>query len=291
VGTVKVYNSAGELVGTLYGALPLYQMPTGLAPVVGAFAPDQAGAGVLKLVGPNLPLVWSGTSDNGQLVASGTYSVVVQVKDSFGGVSTWTQSLTVLRTDSSTSVEIYNSAGELVWSQRLQPTAPGLVSLSSRELVPDSSGPGIKITYGSGATDSVIWNGTGSNGQAVASGTYLVKVTQRGSSGQSSSSYDVTVIQANSQPFDWVAAAPNPVPPGTGSVLVSLQGMAPGVTAWGEVYNLAGEHVGSLSLYSAGNLRWDLSPSIAPGVYLIEVSASDSQGRFKRSLVKVALVR
>jgi hypothetical protein len=57
------------------------------------------------------------------------------------------------------------------------------------------------------------------------------------------------------------------------------------------VYNLAGEHVGSLSMVSGGNLLWNIASTTASGVYIIEVSAEDSQGRFKRAPVKVALVR
>jgi hypothetical protein len=242
-------------------------------------------------MGPDLPLVWDGSTDGGQTVDSGIYSVVVQVKDPFGTATTWTQTLTVLRSDISTSVEVYNSAGEMVWHAQAVPSAPGIVGLSGREIVPSATGSGLKISFGSGASDSLTWNGTGSNGQALSSGTYMVKVTQGGKGGKTTTAYSVALLQPNEQVFAWIAAAPNPAPAGSNSILVSLQGASPSIRAWGEVYNLAGEHVGSLSLISGGNLRWDIPRNVASGVYLIQVSARDSQGRLKMAPVKVAVVR
>jgi hypothetical protein len=290
-GTVKIYNSAGELVGTLYDLLPLYQMPVGLSPLSATFSPDLGGSGALQLVGPNLPLIWAGTSDNGQLVASGIYNIVVQVHDGFGLVTTWTQTLTVLRADASTSVEVYNSAGEMVWHDQAVPLSPGIVGVSGREIVPGTGSSGLKITYGTGPSDFLTWNGTGSGGQALSSGTYMVKVTQSGLGGKTTTSYSITLLQANSQVFAWAAAAPNPVVPGVSSIIISLQGAAPGITAWGEVYNLVGEHSGTLSAVSGGNLLWNIPSSLAGGVYLIQVSARDTQGHLKTTAVKVALVR
>jgi hypothetical protein len=291
LGKVKIYNSAGELVAVLYEQLPLYKMPTGLSPLSATFVPDQGGSGVLKLMGPDLPLVWSGETATGQFVDSGIYNVVVEVKDAFGTSTTWSESLTVLRTDVSTEVEVYNSAGELVWHEHAVPKSPGLVGISGRELAPGTGSSGLKITYGSGSSDWLTWNGTGSLGQALSSGTYMVKVTQSGTGGKTTTSYSIALIQANVQVFAWAAAAPNPVPTGSQSVMISLQGAAPGITAWGEVYNLVGEHVGSLSVASSGNLRWDIPSRLAAGVYLIQVSARDSQGRLKTAPVKVAIVR
>jgi hypothetical protein len=290
LGNVKIYNSAGELVATLYGNLPLYKMPVGLAPQVGAFSPDESGQGILKLLGPDVPLIWNGSDDNGQIVDSGIYSVIVQVKDAFGTVTTWSNSLTVLRTDSSTVVEVYNSAGELVWHTHASPSSPGMVSLSARELVPQS-GSGLKITYGTGSGDFLTWDGRGDLGQALSSGTYLVKVTQGGTGGKTTTAYSISLLQPNTQVFAWVAAAPNPVPSGTNSVMVSLQGAAPGITAWGDVYNLAGERVGTLSLVSGSFLQWNIPTGAASGVYLLRVSAQDSQGHLKSASVKIALVR
>jgi hypothetical protein len=225
------------------------------------------------------------------LVASGIYSVVVEVTDNFGKLTTWSESLTVLRSDLSTEVQVYNSAGEMVWHAQKLPQAPGLVGVSSREIIPDPSGPGLKISYGSGSSDYLMWDGTGSGGQALSSGTYMVKITQSGTDGKSTSTFAVTLLQPNAQVFAWVAAAPNPATPGVSSIMISLQGAAPGISAWGEAYNLSGEHVGTLNLVSGPNLRWDIPSGLASGVYILQISARDSQGRLKTAPVKIAIVR
>jgi hypothetical protein len=288
--SVKVYNSAGELVATLYQQLSIYEKPTGLSQQIPAFSPDTGGSGVLDLVGPNLPLTWDGKTDSGQVVDGGTYSVVVEVHDQFGNVETWSESLSVLRTDATTVVEVYNSAGELVWRQAATPKSPGVVGLSGRELVPGADPSGLKITYGADPTDFLNWNGTGSQGQALASGTYMVKVTQGGASGSSTSAYAITLLQPNTGLFSWVAVAPNPVRSGTTSLMISLQGAAPGITSWGDVYNLAGERVGSVPATAGPFLNWSIPPGLASGAYLLRLNVRGASGVLRSTSLKVAVI-
>jgi hypothetical protein len=290
-GVVKVFNSAGELVATLSQQLSIYAAPTGLAATIPSFDPDEGGAGVLDLLGSGVPVIWSGKTDSGQFVDSGLYYVTVDVTDTFGKLVTWTAPITVLRTDASTVVEVYNSAGELVWRETRIPSNPGRISLSDGSLVAGQPGAELKITYGSGSGDFVSWNGTGSQGQALSGGSYLVKVTQAGSGGKSTFSYSVTLLQANTPAFSSLVAAPNPVRSGTTAITISLLGAAPGLSAWGDAYNLSGERVSSLEAASAGTLRWTIPPGLASGVYLLHVSARDSQGRLKSAPLKVAIVR
>jgi hypothetical protein len=153
------------------------------------------------------------------------------------------------------------------------------------------AGSGLKISFGGGSGDFVTWNGTGDQGQALTGGTYMVKVTQAGSGGKTTTTHSVSLLQANTPVFSWVAAAPNPVRSGCSSVLISLQGVAPGVQAGGQVFNLAGERVGALEEVSAGNLRWNFSSELASGVYIVQVNARDSAGRLKSERVKLAIVR
>jgi hypothetical protein len=291
-GVVKVYNAAGELVATLTQQLAIYQAPTGLEPLVPSFAPDQGGLGLLNLLGANVPVVWNGQTNNAQTVDSGLYYVSIDVTDNFGKIESWTAPLTVLRTDASTVVEVYNSAGELVWRQVGTPQNPGRVGLSDTSLVPGGSGPGLKISYGSGATDFVMWDGTGSKGQALSGGNYVVKVTQNNPGGKTSTyAYSVVLIPENKAVFDSVVAAPNPVLPGVSVLKLVLVGATPGTVAWGDAYTLPGERVGTLSVEGGGGLRWDIPSSVATGVYLLRIHARDSAGRSKSQSVKVALVR
>jgi hypothetical protein len=291
-GVVKVYNSAGELVATLADQLALYMAPTGLSPVIPAFVPDQNGVGQLNLQGSNVPVIWSGHTDSGQTVDSGVYYVTVEVTDQFGSLTTWSAPLTVVRTDSTTVVEVYNSAGELVWHQAQTPTDPGRVGISGDSLVAGQSGAPLKIVYGSGSADFVMWNGQGSNGQALSGGSYMVKVTQNGAGGKMSTyAFSVVLIPEDQSVFDTVIAAPNPVLPGATALLLSLPGAGPGTTAWGNIYSLAGERVGALSEAAGGGLRWDIHSEIAGGVYLVRVSARNASGNLKSRIVRVAVVR
>jgi hypothetical protein len=292
IGVVKVYNAAGELVATLTQQLAIYQAPTGLTPLVSSFVPDQGGLGLLNLLGANVPVTWNGQTNNGQFVDSGLYYVTIDVTDNFGKVETWTAPLTVLRTDASTVVEVYNSAGELVWRQAGDPQKPGRVGLSDTSLVPGDAGAGLKISYGSGATDFVLWNGTGSKGQALSGGNYVVKVTQNIPGGKLNTyAFAVVLIPESKAVFDSVVAAPNPVLPGVSVLKLVLVGATPGTVAWGDAYTLPGERVGTLSVEGGGGLRWDIPSSVATGVYLLRIHARDSAGRSKSQSVKVALVR
>jgi hypothetical protein len=290
-GVVKVYNAAGELVATLTQQLAIYKAPTGLAPLVPSFVPDQGGLGLLDLLGADVPVVWNGKTDNGQLVDSGLYYVSIDVTDNFGKLVTWTAPLTVLRTDASTVVEVYNSAGELVWREARNPVSPGRVGLSDSSLVAGTNG-GLKISYGGGASDFLVWNGEGSQGQALSGGSYVVKVTQNNPGGRTNTyAFSVVLIPENAAVFNSLVAAPNPALAGVSLIKVTLVGASPGTQAWGDAYNLPGERVGSLAVEANGVLRWDIPPGSATGVYLLRVNARNATGHLKTASVKVALVR
>src|SRR6185369_661699 len=127
--SVRVFNSAGEEVGILYEALGLYAQPTGLSPLQPGFLPDSGGKGTLSLDGTGLTLSWDGKNAQGQIVSSGVYYVSVEVKDPFGKLVTWTAALSVIRTEAFATVQVFNSAGELVWSQHEPLTSTAQLSL------------------------------------------------------------------------------------------------------------------------------------------------------------------
>jgi hypothetical protein len=124
----------------------------------------------------------------------------------------------------------------------------------------------------------------------VAGGTYVVQVTQNTSSGKKVFAESVTVIQQSATVFDQVIAYPNPAGPGSTSITLEFLGLASGGEAWGDVYNLAGEKVGSLSADPLG-LRWDLPNGSASGIYLARVNARDAQGNKRSQSIKLAVTR
>jgi hypothetical protein len=287
---VKVYNSAGEEVGILYEALGLYLQPTGMSVIQGGFLPDSGGKGLLSLEGPGLTLAWDGKNAQGQIVSSGVYYVSVEVKDAFGKLETWTSPLSVIRTETFATVQVFNSAGELVWSQKQPLTSTAQLSLSSRELLPTTTGSGLKIQYGAGASDFILWNGLNSAGLAVTSGIYIIEVTQD-SPGAAKKVYtaSVTVLQLSGQIFDALLPSANPVPAGMNQVTITLTGAGSGTVATGGAYSLAGDLVGTLS--GTNTLTWDIPGTLASGVYLVRVEATNTLGRRRAAIVKIALLR
>jgi hypothetical protein len=288
--TIKVYNGAGELVAVLESGLGLSSQVLSLAVLQGVFVPDTNGLGTIRLNGPDTVISWDGSTNTGQKVQSGSYNVVVSITDPMGNVETFNQPLTVIRVDTGVTVEVFNSAGELVWSEHKNSGSAGAIGLSTRELVPDPAGPGLKIVYGAGAGDSVTWNGLNSQGQAVASGTYLVQVTQSSPTGKNTFSQSVSVIQAPGGVFASAAAGPNPARAGVASVFVQFYGVAGGTQLWGDVYNLAGERIGALSS-DPGGLRWDLPKGLASGIFILRLNGRSPSGQAKSQSLKVAVVR
>jgi hypothetical protein len=292
VARVKVFNSAGEEVGLLYDALGLYIRPTGMSVVQGGFLPDNSGLGLLSLDGTGVVLSWNGKNAQGQTVSSGVYYVSVEVMDAFGKVETWTSPLSVIRTETNAFVQVFNSAGELVWSQKepLAGNAAAQLQLSSRELLPSASGSGLKITYGSGAADFVYWNGLNNAGAAVASGTYIIEVTQDSpDSAKKIYTESVTVLQPKTQVFDAILASANPVPAGVKQITITLTGASAGTVATGGAYSLSGDLVGTLS--GTSTLTWDIPGTLASGVYLVRVEATNTLGRRRAAILKIALLR
>jgi hypothetical protein len=290
VTQVKVYNSAGEEVGILYEALGLYQMPTGMSVLQGGFLPDSGGKGLLSLEGPGLTLAWDGKNAQGQIVSSGVYYVSVEVTDAFGKVETWTSPLSVIRTENSAKIQVFNSAGELVWSQKEALTNTAQLSLSSRELLPTTTGSGLKIQYGAGASDFIYWNGLNNAGLAVTSGTYIIEVTQD-SPGAARKVYtaSVTVLQLSDQVFDALLPSANPVHAGVNQITITLTGAGAGTVATGGAYSLAGDLVGTLS--GTSTLTWTIPGALASGVYLVRVEATNTIGRRRAAILKIALLR
>ncbi len=294
LASIKVYNSAGELVAVIDSALPLYSQLSGVQAIQSSFDPDLGGKASLRLVGPDLSVAWDGSGNNGQRVQSGNYYMVVQQTDPSGSVSSWTEPLAVIRSDTGVDIQVYNSAGEMVWHRNMPSVGGALrMGLSSNRLVLGTSPfTSLKISYGAGATAFVAWDGTNSSGLQVATGTYLVRMTQKDAGGsQQYFSKSVTVIRIQSEAFDRAIAWPDPVTAADTAVHFRFEGAQPGTAAWGEIYNLAGVRVASLAGDASAGLAWTIPGHMASGLYLARVSAQTPQGLKSSRTVKFALMR
>jgi len=283
-----IFNEAGELVRSLSNSLALYQMPQGLQALEPAFAPEQGSLGLLLLSGTGVTLAWDGLSNAGQLVDAGHYMVHLEVKDAFGKVSSWPATLMVLRDAAQNRVEIFNSAGELVWSHSLTTGSPSGLSLSETHFVPSQAA--LSIKYGSSSADVVLWDGKNNAGQAVAQGSYTVKVTQSGAGVHSSYAKDVVVLDAGEEIFASVEAGPNPAGKADAKIEFFFKGLAPGSLLFGQVFNVAGEKVSDLAVTATG-LLWALNGSEASGIYLARVQAQGALGHAKSQTIKLVLIK
>jgi hypothetical protein len=288
--TARVYNAAGEEVRLLNSMLPLAAKPQSLTALRDSFVPQLSGTAQVRVEGPGVILSWNGAGNSGQLAASGTYSIQVSVTDSFGNVENWSVAVTVLNLPNGATVEVFNSAGELVWSEEHSLSGGSTLNLPRHEMV---VGTGLKIDYGFSASDSTTWNGKNSRGEAVQPGSYLVKVTQHDKNGALHVyTQEVVVLQDNAPAFTSLAAWPNPAGLGTSVISIQVNGAAYGNSAEGDAYNLAGERVaGVLGDLSSGNLRWELKDSLASGVYLLRIRVKDPNGKIQTGFIKISLAR
>ncbi len=268
-------------------------MPTGLIASTNVALPDEGLGAAILFQGSGYTFNWDGTSDAGSKVSSGNYHFQVTINDSFGGQATLNTSVAVLRTPNTVMISIFNSAGELV--RRFQPASATGGSVARTDLASFSPDPTnnikVRLTYGEGTGDYVLWDGTNASGALVASGTYQVLVTREAPGGKrSSASISVSVLQSNAAPLAEVVAAPNPV---VHSDFVDLiaPNLGPGGWMIARAYNAAGEKVAQADGASSRlRLSWS-GKKLAGGIYLLHLQAQDQNGRIATKILKVALVQ
>ena len=288
--TLLVYNSAGELVDQADGQ-DGYHAPTGLQAQSGAFVPDQGQKAEVTVQGAGNILTWDGRNSAGQIVDGGSYRLVLSTTDPFGHTTVFSVQETVLRQAGTLSVDVYNSAGEVVRSWQVTPTSghPGSgLRLSSTRLV-EGGGRSLSIGFDGQASDSLTWDGSDGQGAMVASGTYLVEVSSQ--SGQVLYGGEVTVVRLPGRPFASVRVAPNPVPAGQAGVEIFLPENAPGAPVRGSVYDMAGERVAGFD--GRGTLLvWNFQGrEPADGVYFIQLKSQVQGQDAQTTVVKVAILR
>lgn len=168
------------------------------------------------------------------------------------------------------------------------------MDLSSDRLVLGSSASSsVKISYGSGSGDYVVWDGLNDAGAQVAGGVYVVKMTQKGGDGAIKHfSRSVTVIAIKDEAFHRAIPWPNPLGGSDVSMKIDFEGAQPGGRAEGTIYDISGKKIAELRGGDAlAGLVWDLAPNLAGGIYLARVSVRNAQGRVTAQSVKIAVLR
>jgi hypothetical protein len=299
---VGVYNEAGELVKLLFegGAS---EIPGRLSLSASSItAGDPAGVGVIlpgtfSATGPAASLQWDLSNSGGQLVSAGIYYVKAEYRDPFGHTSSFIEPTQVLATGGADLLRIYNSAGELVWTEALSYTAaaldmpPGFVVEQGAAGAMVNGPLGVKVIDRGGAVHLLDWDGRNAQGNPLDSGTYLVQLVAKGeTSSQVLEARSVTLLKAPNalRPLASARLAPNPLR-GDGDGRLDFDPVAGGRIS-AQLYSLAGELV--LTAHgdaSAGTLALPVQ-GLAGGVFVVRVTLVNSAGTRDTAVLKWACV-
>ena len=303
---VSVYNSAGERVRSLFdGSASLEPVSLTLSSGIFVEGGDDLllGLGALLSNG-STSLRWQGENNSGQLVASGSYTVKVEISDQWGRVTSLNQTVQVLASQVRNSVEIFNSAGERVFSGDLSPTAGGYSGLlmDQDSLVTGANGQPqdwmrCRLVGVKGTQTVWAWDGRNSRGYALQPGVYMIRVVDAANASRQVVTKSFLVLAGpDASPAPDPFVAPNPAPasgmPGLGRCVKVYY--RPGTLAAGAsttLYDLAGGMVGrSVDPDASGEFRLDYS-RLGGGLYLAVVEGRSPSGKAYRKTLKLGVIR
>ena len=304
---IAAYNAAGERVRILYSGAAQYQIGD-----LKLSAPVFVGsAGQLTIGFPGIladgstTVAWMGDNDSGTMVGGGMYTIKAEIIDNFGQITSLIQQVQVVPGGAQQTLNIYNSAGELVRTLRLPTPVAGANNLRLDDAsyalqIDPSTGKAtqaLKIdVLGNSGYTSEGWDGLNEQGVPVNGGVYTVQlVTHEGSKDIVVSSRSVTVIKGPDtfDPTESAFAAPNPVLPGNPDIAIYYDpSKMMGAAAGCRMYNLAGELVAQGDDYAGtGRIVLSETRSLASGSYLARFEARIGGAVVKARLIKVAVVR
>jgi hypothetical protein len=296
---VTIFNSAGEVVRHLFTGNS-QNLTSGFTTSTTGLV--SGGAGVTlnfggEIQGNGTSLTWNGTNDNGQPVSGGTYTIQVQTTDPFGATQSWTKSVTVMPQANSQSLNIYNSAGELVATMNTASFSSSPITNvgfggSGKAAFVVGSGGGVQFVMQNSSTTPVVqsWNGKSNNGQIVSPGSYIVQLVDNSNGHVVMVSKEFIILAGPTQAFD-VIAGPNPIGPTDKTLVFSVTGMLPGQNASVKLYNVAGELI-SKGVGAVGNSKIVFKVgNWSAGIYVAVVESCDGPTIIFRKLFRVAVER
>ncbi len=285
--SVNIYNSAGEVVKTILvqsESQPINNITLGPSNVISTLQ----GPGNIVEIFYNGTLIgtWDGSNNGGNPVTNGNYEIQVDSTSTSGVVTSVNQRVTVNRDLSNVTVTIYNSTGEVVrtlyntvtdwnYSQTMNMT------LNANVIQPGGRGPGAAVLQmvilNSGASVTLIWDGTNNQGTLVTPGTYRVQCEWNNGEGQGNIIRPVIVMGAGVS--GTVAAEPNILQ--SGQTLTTTFNAAGIPNAWAvnvKIYTIAGQLVASRDGEpGTATVPWAAN-GMASGLYIAAVQVQDSNG-------------
>jgi flagellar hook assembly protein FlgD len=307
--TITIENSAGETVATLTSGTPAASNPgSDFSLNTGAFDPAAGQSAVILAGGQSF--TWLGNNSGGQGVQNGSYMVTLTTTDQFGQTQTMTKSVSVISSGTTYTLQIFNSAGEIVDTITTSNyggttgsgnNAPSQLVPNKTSIVVGSNDPAdavVSFNLGTGnpATNTLNWTGVNSQGQQVASGSYLAELTvTHPGAAPSKFSASLTVLQTNSNLFAGALLGPNPLNMSNGGsgILVLKMNLPAGTVVLGRLYDLAGE----LVTVATNNMNPNYMTlnigerKTASGIYILLVQANAPWGTVQRQTFKVVIIR
>ncbi len=302
---VVVYNSAGEAVLVLFDG-SAQSLPAQIKYSASSFVAGSESISVdygTLLSSGYAPLVWTGISQSGQAVEGGVYVIKTEMVDSFGKMNTFGQQVQVIAAPPSAVINIFNSAGELVYHESLSITGGSVTSfaLDNEVLVLGGDAtPGLKLSgtlHSNLGNQAWSWDGKNTQGQEVAPGVYEISLSGGQGSGDGGvlMSKSVQVLASESSGLSALKpyVAPNPL---TDALLkagqpLSVRFIAAAGALQGRLYNLAGEMVSTATAPgNSGQMRFYPGP-LASGVYIIVLDYQSGSGARSRMNLKLVILR
>jgi flagellar hook assembly protein FlgD len=307
--TLGVYNSAGEEVDGVYSGPAENSINQAQETVQGPQSNgDPVVVTITGLGGNASDLVWYGTNQNGQAVQGGIYYVKLCSIDVFGIVTCQVYTVNVEPPVSAPTLQIYNSAGEVVDTLNVSnlSAAPvnlalpsgqgGVIPSTNPKALTPTGGVTINVVLQNGTTVPVYWDGLSAAGQPLDSGTYMVQLTSNLPGSQSLvKTLPVTLLNGTNKSVQNMAQSaivvPNPVIAGSSGFTVQYEG--DGVdSAVGKLYDLAGERVAQATREPvSGPAVLHFSAKLSGGIYVLEFEVADSNVALARHVMKVAVVK
>jgi hypothetical protein len=305
---VSIYNSAGELVRTVFNGPALLtsgaiQINDGLIlSGNGGLVLNFAGYLIDPKTGQTSSLTWNTDNNGGQQVASGVYEIKVQTTDPFGQVTSVIKQVQVIDSQQQEAVTIYNSAGEVVAKPTL-PAGAQLCQLQTLNLVSGTYVPvydsstgqpsalfRIQATDSKGVVWNIDWNGLTSGGRPANSGNYVVQlsVSQAGTTTVVATRNFTLMQKGGLADFTGAAVGPDPLLANETLMVSYPPTLGMGVSA--QLYNLAGEKVATATdLAQTGMIKFG-QLDLAPGIYLVRLVKFSPTMQVCERMLKVAVV-
>jgi len=233
---------------------------------------------------------WNGLDASGNPATNGNYFVKINSTDPLGVTTTVTQRVTVNRSISEATIQVFNEAGEVVRNLYAYVANSGANTATQVQLSTnvfelnstDTSGTipnQVSIYLNNGTT--VVWNGLTDSGAVVTTGQYYIEIhTQDGQGGETVITKKVTVLSENSHhELGSIVAEPNVVNPSSGYSITFWSNSVPSLTLMYRIYDVAGELI-QYPTYGPsgfGTARWNAS-GLASGLYFAVVDALNFQG-------------